>query len=226
MWGRVSSPVEAATVFVAEAHSLPYSLLPPTASPAFPRNRNTTQTQTPARIATNTQPQCCFNTPPKSSTISGPNHSTSADSSRNRTNLPRKIATRKSRNRISNTAAPSTKILNGSGVRTSDESSGSAPPKFACAALSPRPDIQRCTAECCPAPTPATPWPRKAEAVRGPDTHRLRPKNPRACPIARCRQTQSQTRPRSRTASSAPESTPYSAPICVQYSSKETASVT
>src|SRR6266568_4477803 len=59
--------------------------------------------------------QCRFNNVPSSTTICGPNQSTSKDNTPNRTNRPRKIATRKSRNRISNTAAPSTKILNGIG---------------------------------------------------------------------------------------------------------------
>ena len=48
-----------------------------------------------------------------------------------------------------------------------------------------------------------------------------RQQNPPACPAGRCRQTRSQTGPRSRAPSAGPGSKPYSAPICVRWSSRK-----
>src|ERR1700722_7702972 len=72
-------------------------------------------TSTPPATAPSSHEKCCRTSVPVSSTIRGPNQRVSSASTMKRTNLPAKTAARKSRNRISNTAAPSTKSLNGVG---------------------------------------------------------------------------------------------------------------
>src|SRR6266852_6255959 len=104
-------------------------------------------------------------------------------------------------------------------ARRSDESLESALPRCACAEPFRPPDIPGCTAGRCPAPSPATPGPRREGNGHGLCRRRPPPRHPPASQAEQNRRRRRQTRPKSRAARVIPKSTRYSAPECVQWSS-------